>query len=243
MMVFFVVHSREEEFKMMVDDVYEAFIDGIVNIDSLLMKLKDHFATEDKKISLFEEICFECVTSIKALFEVLDNYWNLYDHDVLAFLVDTAKCEEASKILKEFISSASDLVYHCPVQAISRNKTLRIKVTLKEEEITKEGIIIGKKTIENIKIMIIEFFRLVKCAMVFKCATVVNGCQGKKQCIAIEYLASDSVMIHIQKHMPTTHIDFKKRLDQKGIVSIHYEDKCCEYTYYICAYSYIVFGY
>ena len=224
---------------MMLDDVCDAFDDDTVNIDNLLMDL-NYFATKDQKIPLFKENFFENVTSIKELFAVLGDYWNPYDHDVLAFLVETAKCEEARKIFDEFSSSASNLVYHCFDQTIP-NKALQIKVATSMSG--KTNITIDKKTIEDIKESIVEFCRLEKCAMVFKCATVIKGCQDTKQCIAIGYSVPDSVMIHIQKYMPTTCTNFKKKLDHKGIVSIHCRDqkmqhKCCEYIA-ICMYIYI----
>ena len=191
------------DFENMIFDVQKAFIDGNVVVDDLLMNLKTSFATKNKEVPLFREDYFKDVTSIETLFKVLDCHWNLCDHDMLAFLINMAKCEMASVIYQKFVNSLNlspfDLVCHCPnMEMVSGYKTLQITVDISECTI---------KTVEKIKMMIVEYYELEKHAIVFK--------EVMKGSINIKYLTSDLVMIDINNKI--LFVDFKNKLILEGI--------------------------
>ena len=192
----------EENFENMIFDVRKAFINSNVVVDDLLMNLKTSSATKNKEVPLFEENFFKNVTSIETLFEVLDHHWNLYDHDMLAFLINKANCEMASVIYQKFVNSLNlspfDLVSHPNKEMAPGYKTLQITIDKSECTI---------KTVENIKMMIVKYYELEKCAIVFKEVT--------KGCIHIKYLTSDLTIIHINNKILL--IDFKNRLIHEGI--------------------------
>ena len=192
----------EEDFENMIFDVQKAFINDNVVVDDLLMNLKTSSATKNKEVPLFEEDFFKNVKSIETLFKVLDYYWNLYDHDMLAFLINTAKCKMACVIYQKFVNflnlSSFDLLSHPNKEMAPGYKILQITIDKSECTI---------KTVENIKRMVVEYYELEKCAIVFKEVT--------KGSINIKYLTSDLVMIHINNK--TLFVDFKTRLIHEGV--------------------------
>ena len=208
-MLYFLVEQNlkdiEAEFENMVYNVQKAFINSSVDLNNLLMKLKTSSATENKQVPLFETNYFGDVTSMKALFKALSYHWNLYDHDMLAFLIDAANCDMASKIYHAFVNSvdllAFDLVNHCSdIEMAPGYKALQIK--LKKSECT-------IKTVEKIKKMIVQHYELKNYAIVLK--TVTKGC------LNIQYQTSDLVMVYINNSRPIT-VDFKNRLIYEAVV-------------------------
>ena len=203
----------------MINKLQKAFIDGNVDLDDLLMTLKNSFATKNRKVPLFEKNLFRDVTSIGALFKVLDYHWNLYDHDMLAFLINIANCEKANKIYTEFSASTNlsgfGLINHCPDKEIfiaPGYKILQIKIEKSECTIT---------VVKKIKMMIVEYFELEKYAIVHKRVT--------KGCINIEVHISDRVASHIQTK--TLSIDFKGQLTNEAVVSLHCGDYVVDIGY------------
>ena len=196
----------EVDFENMICHVQKAFIDDSnVVLDNLLMNLKTCCATKNKQVPLFEANFFRDVTSIEALFKTLGYHWNLYDHDLLAFLIEMAKCDMAIKTYHKFVHSvdlsAYDLVNHCSDKKMAPGyKTLRIK--LKRTECT-------IKTVEKVKAMIVQYYELEKHAILFKNVT--------KGCFDITYQNSDLVMAHINNNKHLT-IDFKNQLIIMGTV-------------------------
>lgn len=212
MVTIFAVFNSKKEFKMITDEVYQAFNDDSVNLNDLLIKLESQSATKNQTVPLFKVDFFKNVTSIKELFEVLDYCWNFYDHDMLAFLINIAKCEKASKIYDQFVDSldpsSSDLINHCSDKEISGYKTLQITV---------EKNVCTNKMMSKIKKMIVEHCELEKYAIVFRGGV-------KKGSIVIEFLGSDLVMIHTENCMHKLTTQCQVKLRNEAVVRIKCND-------------------
>ena len=200
------MNDIETDFKEMINNVQKAFIDGKIDLNDVLKKLNNSSATKHKEIPLFEKNLFEDVISIETLFKVLSCFWNLYDHDMLAFLIDTVKCEKANRVYKEFCASldlsAFDLLnYYCDQEIAILPGYSTLKITLEKKECT-------SKTMEKIKSITVDHYGLEKYAIVLKKVT--------KGSIKIEFLTSDLLLLHIGTI--TISIDFKKMLKQEEVI-------------------------
>ena len=220
----------EADFQRMINDVQKEFTDSSVVLDELLMNLKNAFATKNKAVHLFEENIFNNVKSIGALFEILGNFWNFYDHDMLAFLINIADCKKAHKIYTEFIASidlsAFDLVNHCS------DKQLPILPGYKALQIKIEKSSCTFKMMERIKMLIVEYYELEKYAIIIKEIT--------KGSYKITFITSDLVMIEFNN--TRLFVDFKESLIREGITvfnGINIREDTREVRTYICIYIYI----
>ena len=189
----------------MIKDVQKEFTDSNVVLDELLMNLKNAFATKNKAVHLFEENMFNDVKSIGALFEILGNFWNLYDHDMLAFLINIADCKKAQKIYTEFVASmdlsAFDLINHCS------DKKLPILPGYKAFQIKIEKSSCTIKMMERIKMLIVEYYKLEKYAIIIKEITTGS--------VEITFIASDLVMVEVNSERLL--VDFKKKLIHEAV--------------------------
>ena len=196
----------EADFQRMINDVQKEFIDSSVVLDELLMNLKNAFATKNKAVHLFEENIFNNVKSIGALFEILGNFWNFYDHDMLAFLINIADCKKAHKIYTEFIASidlsAFDLVNHCS------DKQLPILLGYKTFQIKIEKSSCTIKIMERIKMLIVEYYELEKYAIIIK--------EIKTGSVEITFITPDLVMIEINNKRLL--VDFKEKLICEAVI-------------------------
>ena len=200
------LNDIETDFKEMINNVQKAFIDGSIDLNDVLLKLSISSATKNKEIPLFEKNILKDVISIETLFKVLDCFWNLYDHDMLAFLIDTAKCEKARRIYIDFFASsdlsAFDLLnYYCDKEVSILPGYSTLKITLEKKECT-------SKTMEKIKGMTVDHYGLEKYAIVLKKVT--------KGCINMEYLTSDLVLLHIGTLIIST--IFKEMLKNEKVI-------------------------
>ena len=127
----------EIEFAIMTNKIKQALINNNVNVDSLIEQLCTISAVSNKNIPLFDKDVFVRIRSIDGFWKSLRTFWNIYDYDVLRYIIKITRCGEATKILEEFLSRIDpsalrdvDLVLHCRVDRIegSLMPTLRIKV-------------------------------------------------------------------------------------------------------------------
>ena len=190
----------------MINNIEKAFSDGSIDLNDVLRKLNNSFATKNKEIPLFEKNIFKDVVSIKSLFKVLGCLWNFYDHDMLAFLIDTAKCEKANKIYSEFCASsdlsAFDLLNcYCNEEILTLPGYSTLKITIEKQECT-------SRTIERIKSMTIDHYGLEKYAIILKKVT--------KGCINLEYHIPELVLSRIGTLIISTL--FKEMLKNEKVI-------------------------
>ena len=127
----------EIEFAKMTNRIKQALINNNINVDSLIEQPCAISAVKNQKVPLFDEDVFEKIKSIDEFWKKLKNFWNIFDYELLQFVVEISDCREAKDIFKNFLSRIDpsaiedeDLVLHCQVQNRegSLKPVLRIKV-------------------------------------------------------------------------------------------------------------------
>ena len=126
----------EVQFAKMTIRIKEALINGSVNVSLLIQQLCAISAVKDKNVPLFDDDVFEKIKSIDEFWKKLRMFWNIFDYELLQYIVDISDCTEAQSVFQEFKSSIpsaikdKDLVLHCTEEHPegSLKPGLRIKV-------------------------------------------------------------------------------------------------------------------
>ena len=127
----------EYEFAITTKKIKKALVNfPDIDVTSLVEELQTFSAVKNKRIPLLDEDVFEKVTTVETLWQKLNKYWSVFNHDILLILLKLVKCEKANKIFEEFLSRIDspaiedlDLVLYCEVFESQRLKPcLRIKV-------------------------------------------------------------------------------------------------------------------
>ena len=112
----------EVEFAMMTEKIKQALINSNINVNSLIEQLRSISAVRNRKVPLFDEEVFTKIKSVEEFWKTLSTFWSIYDYDLLRFIVKITKCEDAQKVLEEFLSRIdptiiedADLVLDCRV--------------------------------------------------------------------------------------------------------------------------------
>ena len=208
------IEDIEVEFAIMTNKIKQALIDNNIDVDSLIEQLCAISAVCNKNVPLFDKDVFVRIRSIDEFWKSLRTFWNIYDYDLLRFIIKITKCGEAKKILEEFLSRIDpsaikdvDLVLHYRVDQIegSLMPTLRIKVNV--EKCTYD-------IQEKVKNMVSEKFNLKEYTLRFKGI--------KEGCIELLY--------HVSKSVKSYLLQFKinestlKEFSISKIISLHIDD-------------------
>ena len=135
------IEDIEVEFAIMTNKIKQALIDNKVDVDSLIEQLCTISAVSNKNVPLFDKDVFKKIRSIDEFWKSLRTFWNIYDYDLLRFIIKITRCGEAQKTMQEFLSRIDpstikdvDLVLHCRVEQRegSLMPTLRIKVNAED---------------------------------------------------------------------------------------------------------------
>ena len=119
--------------------IKQALISNNVDIVPLIEQLCAISAVRNKNVPLFDEDVFERIKSIDEFWRKLRNFWNIFDYELLGYVVKVSECGEAQEIFEEFLSRIDpsaienvDLVLHCKKehQEGSLKPVLRIKVNI-----------------------------------------------------------------------------------------------------------------
>ena len=201
------------EFAKMTNRIKQALLKHNLNIVSLIEQLRAVNGVKEKKIPIFKEDIFEKVTSIELLWQKLSNFWCLLDYDLLIYLVRLSECEEAAKILNDFISKIDlsklqdkDIVLKCTlIEQECMKPMLRVKVNTEkcDEHATK-----------RVKETLCKQFDLEKYSLCLKCI--------KQGCFELIYQVSKNVMTYLLEFKITGHI--VTELAAQNIVSLQCDD-------------------
>lgn len=121
------------------------------DVISLIEQLRAIPAVKDKKVPLFGEDTFKRVSNLRSLWQILSEFWSIYDYDILKLVLNIINCEKADKIFDQFFLQIDpaviddvDLVIHCRVYEREFTKPiLRVKIKVDrcsrhhKEEVTK----------------------------------------------------------------------------------------------------------
>ena len=134
------IEDIEVEFAMMTEKIKQALINSKVNVDSLIEQLRAISGVRNRKVPLFDEEVFTKIKSVEELWKTLSTFWSIYDYDILRFIVKITKCQDAQRVLENFLSRIDptiiedvELVLHCKVEQKEGwpKPKLRIKVNAK----------------------------------------------------------------------------------------------------------------
>ena len=129
--------SIEIQFAKMTSRIKQALINNNVDVVSLIEQLCTISAVKSKKVPLFDEDLFEKIQSINEFWRKLRIFWNIFDYDLLQYVVEISDCREAQDIFEKFLSGINpsviedvNLVLHCSEEHPegSLKPVLRIKV-------------------------------------------------------------------------------------------------------------------
>ena len=198
----------------MTSKVEQALISNNVKVVPLIKQLSAISAVKNKNVPLFDEDVFERINSIDALWRVLKNFWNIFDYELLEYVIEISECEEAQRIFEEFLlriePSAiedADLVLCCEEQKWSPKPVLRIKVNAEKCTLN------IKKQVEEI---VSKTYNLDKYALRF---------QGIKEgCIELLYYISKPLRSHLLQFKVSEGICTIAKFLANNIMSLHIDE-------------------
>ena len=172
------------EFAKMTTRIKEALHKNKISVSELIERLCTTSAVRNKKVPIFDEDMYK--KSIDELWRKLNNFWNIFDYDLLILVIDLSECAEAQEILDKFLEKIDpcaldvDLVLHCEVFKKETWPLLRIKVNT--EKCTPD--------VKNkVKDIVSKMYDLQKYALQF--AGIKEGC------IEFVYCISKAVMSYL----------------------------------------------
>ena len=107
------------------------------DVISLIEQLRAISAVKDKKVPLFGEDTFKRVSNVRSLWQILSEFWSIYDYDILKLVLNIINCEKAGKIYDRFLLQIDaaviddvDLVIHYKVYERTEftKPLLRVKI-------------------------------------------------------------------------------------------------------------------
>ena len=88
----------------MTSKIKQALISNNVDVGSLIEQLCAISAVKNKNVPLFDEDVFEKITSINEFWRKLRIFWNIFDYELLQYVVEISECREAKEIFEGFLS-------------------------------------------------------------------------------------------------------------------------------------------
>ena len=107
------------------------------DVISLIEQLRAISAVKDKKVPLFGEDTFKRVSNVRSLWQILSEFWSIYDYDILKLVLNIINCEKAGRIFDRFLLQIDaavindvDLVIHYKVYERTEftKPLLRVKI-------------------------------------------------------------------------------------------------------------------
>jgi len=206
------IRQIEVQFAKMTNRIKEALISNKVDVVSLIQQLCAISAVRNKKnVPLFDKDVFEKVKSVDDFWKWLNGFWNIFDYELLWYVIELSGCRKAQEILKEFLSRIDpsaiedvDLVLDCKSEEWegSLKPVLRIKVNAEKCTLN------VKKDVEEI---VSKMYNLNKYALHF---------QGIKEgCIELLYYISKPLKLYLLQFEITGNI--LAEFPAHKIISIH----------------------
>ena len=205
----------EVQFAKMTSRIKQALINSNVDVVSLIEQLCAISAVKNKKVPLFDEDVFEKIQTINELWRKLRIFWNIFDYELLQYVVEISDCKEAEEIFKEFLLRIDpsviedvDLVLHCREehQEGFLKPVLRIKVNSEKCTLS------IKKQVEKI---VSQAYKLEKYALRFHSI--------KEGCIELLYYISKPLKLYITQFNVSEGV-LAELFAYKFIISLHIDD-------------------
>ena len=135
------IKDIEIQFAKMTNRIKQALINNNVDVASLIEQLCAISAVRNKKVPLFDEDVFDRIKSVDEFWRRLRFFWNIFDYELLQYIIEISDCAEAQEIIQDFLSRIdpsaiedADLVLHCREEKHEGllKPVLRIKVNAKK---------------------------------------------------------------------------------------------------------------
>ena len=135
------IKTIEIKFARITNSIEQALIIQNVDVALLIKQLCTISTVKNKNVLLYDDDVFEKIKSIDALWRKLRCFWNIFDYELLEYIIELSDCREAQKIYEEFLSRTGpaaiedvDLVLYCAEENRegSLKPVLRIKVNAEE---------------------------------------------------------------------------------------------------------------
>jgi len=197
------IEDLQMEFTKTVAKIKQVLCEENENAISLVEELQRYTVVKFKKIPLFEDDIYKKVASIEDLWKILNRFWDIYDYDVLNFIMKRIRCKRAQRIYENFQSKidpstledaelvlASDETY-------SPGPTPRLRVKLKAKERC------TNKVKNNVKNLLSKKFKVENYSLVYKCI--------HKGCVELTFISpSAAVISYLESCVVTGHdiVDF-----------------------------------
>ena len=198
----------------MTSNIKQALINNNVDVALLIERLCAISAVKNEKVPLFDEDVFKKIQSVDEFWKRLRYQWNIYDYELLEYIVNISECREAKEIFQNFFSRLNPsaiedvgLVLDCRVK--DREGLLKpvLRIKVKAEKCTLDI----KNMVEK---MVSEKFNLNKYTL---CLQSI-----KKGCVELSYYISKS----LRKYL--LHFEFSKDIMEDfcthKIVNLHIDE-------------------
>ena len=189
----------------MTSRIKQALISNNIDVALLIEQMCAISAIKNKMVPIFDNDVFKEVKSIDEFWRKLEIFWNIFDYELLEYVIEISDCMEAQDILKQFVSRIDpsavedvNLVLHCREEHWegSLQSVLRIKVNT-------------EKCTSNIKKMVEEVvsktYNLDRYALHFR--GIKDGCIELLYCISeplkqylLQFEISESVVADYLAH-------------------------------------------
>ena len=114
------IKAIEIQFAKMTSRIEQALISNNVDVAELIKQLCAISVVKNKKVPLFDDDVFEKIKSIDALWRKLRIFWNIFDYELLEYIIEISECEQAQEIYEEFLARIdpsviedADLILYC----------------------------------------------------------------------------------------------------------------------------------
>ena len=168
------IKQIEVQFAKTTKRIKEALIRNKIDVVSLIEQLCAISAVNIKDVPLFDEDVFDKVTSIGEFWRRLRKFWNIFDYDLLCYVIEVSECREAEEIFEDFLSKIDpssiedvDLVLHCKVQRLEGLLKPMLRIKVNTEKCTSNV----KKMVEEV---LFSLYELKKYSLCFR--GIKEGC-------------------------------------------------------------------
>ena len=135
------IEEIEVQFAIMTTGIKCALIHNNIEVGLLIERLCAISAVKEREVPLFDEDVFTKIKSIDELWKQLRDQWDIYNYELLRYIVKVSECGKAKEILEQFVSKIDpsaikdvEFVLRCQKekQTGTLKPVLRIKVNCQE---------------------------------------------------------------------------------------------------------------
>jgi len=181
------IEDLEVEFAKTVAKIKQVLCEENENAISLVEELQKYTVVKFKKIPLFEDDIYKRVASIEDLWKILNRFWDIYDYDVLNFIMERINCKRAQRIYEDFQSKIDPSTLKDAELVLASDETYspgpipRLRVKLKAKKPC------TNKVKNNVKNLLSKKFKVENYSLVYKYI--------HKGCVELTFISTSAAVI------------------------------------------------